>query len=358
MKNLPPCPFIAGPKITDPRFFVGRKDELRALTSRMSGVQPISVNVVGDRRIGKSSLLYHFYQTWEQRVANPINFVVIYISLQEASPDNDGQFYKAILHELSQRPIIQHHHHLVTAYGQVSITRNEFAQAIKELLPLNVLPVICLDEFEMLLKHPQQFDDFFFDHLRGLMDDNALMFAISSLKPLDEYLKKHRLTSNFFNLGHVITLGLLTDAAQNELVLLPASTIPQTSPALGMEEQRLAKEWGKNHPYLLQLAALILCEAQQSGHDAAWAKSRFDKEASRVPRKRWQWLKKLPRQLFLVLPKWLGSTTFRLGEKVDKTINWLIGITIILIIIGVFAGWIPVIAFWQYLLEVVGVGGG
>lgn len=357
MTNLPLCPFIAGPKITDPRFFVGRKDELRALTNRMSGVQPISVNVVGDRRIGKSSLLYHFYQTWEQRVANPSNFAVIYLSLQEVNPHSDGIFYKAILHGFNQRPAIQQHRHLATALGQVSITRSEFAQAIKELSSLHILPVICLDEFEMLLKHPQQFDDFFFDHLRGLMDDNALMFTISSLKPLDEYLKKHKLTSSFFNLGHVITLGLLTDEAQNELVLLPASTIPQTSPALGMGEQRLAKEWGKNHPYLLQLAALILCEAQQGGHDVSWAKSRFDREEGRVPRNRWRWVKKLPRQIFWSFPQWVGSIPLRLGNKVDTTFNWIIGMVIIVGVIGVLAQWFGLIEFLQYLLRWFGVGG-
>ena len=64
-------PFMAGPKITDPRLFVGRNEELHTIASRLTGEQPVSVNIVGRRRIGKSSLLYHFFQTYEQRVPEP-----------------------------------------------------------------------------------------------------------------------------------------------------------------------------------------------------------------------------------------------------------------------------------------------
>lgn len=68
---------MAGPMLEDPRLFVGRNNELHAIASRMSGVQPTSINVVGEKRIGKSSLLYHFFQTWEQRVQDPNRYVVI-----------------------------------------------------------------------------------------------------------------------------------------------------------------------------------------------------------------------------------------------------------------------------------------
>ena len=49
-------------------------DELRAIVSRMEGALPVSVNVVGERRIGKSSLLYHLFQTGEQRVRDPARY--------------------------------------------------------------------------------------------------------------------------------------------------------------------------------------------------------------------------------------------------------------------------------------------
>ena len=75
---LPPCPFIAGPMITDPRLFVGRRRALSRLAHMVQ--QPVSANVIGERRIGKSSLLYHFFQTWELRVKRPNCYCVAYIN--------------------------------------------------------------------------------------------------------------------------------------------------------------------------------------------------------------------------------------------------------------------------------------
>ncbi|WP_232288166.1 hypothetical protein [Nodularia spumigena] len=66
----------------------------------MSGVQPISINIVGDKRIGKSSLLYHYFLTWEQRVPNPSRYVVIYLSLQSAVCQGEVNFYLAVAREL------------------------------------------------------------------------------------------------------------------------------------------------------------------------------------------------------------------------------------------------------------------
>ncbi len=55
--SLPSNPFVAAGMIEDPKLFVGRKDELQAIASQMSGVQPTSINLIGEKRIGKSSLL-------------------------------------------------------------------------------------------------------------------------------------------------------------------------------------------------------------------------------------------------------------------------------------------------------------
>ncbi|MEH2011816.1 hypothetical protein [Nostoc sp.] len=65
---LPDNPFVAAGMIEDPSLFVGCKDELHAIASRMKGDQLTSINIVGDKHIGKSSLLASlFISLWEQR---------------------------------------------------------------------------------------------------------------------------------------------------------------------------------------------------------------------------------------------------------------------------------------------------
>jgi hypothetical protein len=139
-----------------------------------------------------------------------------------------------------------------------------------------------LDEFGPLFRHPEEFDNGFFDNLPSLMESHVLMLVVASHRKLDFYQRRHKLTSAFFKLWQVIALSELTEKEAEELVGLPASTISGTKAALSMQEQRLVRQWGGRHPYLLQLAGRLLCEAHQSGQDMSWAKAEFAKEARRV----------------------------------------------------------------------------
>ena len=342
---LPPCPFIAGPKITDPRLFVGRREELRRLATAMAGAQPISVNVVGARRIGKSSLLYHFYQTWEQRVRTPARFVVAFLSLQEAAAQTEADLYRAIARSLLDRPAAHQRADLVAALNRQPLDRSGFAEAMKGFRAQNLLPVLCLDEFEALFQHPRQFDDGFYDALHALMDGNVLMVIAASHEPLDVYRRQHRLTSSFFNLGHVLRLGDLTEEEAADLVRLPASTISGAPAALSLDEQRLARAWGRRHPYLLQLAAYFLYQARQEGRDTAWARMQFEAEARRVPRVHGR-LRPL-RWLAWDAPARLGRLAKRTGETLDDLTNWVIGMVILIVVILAVLG----VLTWPQLVE-------
>ncbi len=59
--RIVPSPFTNRTTITAPEDFVGREEELAAILGRLRTLQ--SSSIVGERRIGKSSLLYHLAQT-------------------------------------------------------------------------------------------------------------------------------------------------------------------------------------------------------------------------------------------------------------------------------------------------------
>ncbi len=291
--SLPSCPFVAGPKITDPRLFVGRTDELDIITSRLTDGQPLSINVVGRRRIGKSSLLYHFFQTYEQRVPEPSRYVVIYLSLQDARCQRDEGFYQAVAQQLWNNLTVQRNPALLEPLRVQPFNRLAFSAAMGQYKRLGVLPVLCLDEVAPLFRHPEQFNDGFFDNLRSLMESRVLLLVVASHRRLDFYQRRHKLSSAFFKLWQVLMLEELTEDEAKAVVGLPASTVKGTKPALSVEEQRLVRQWGGRHPYLLQLAASLVCEARQSGQDVSWAKVEFEKEARRVPKPTWNFPKGL-----------------------------------------------------------------
>ncbi len=286
--SLPSSPFVAGSKITDPRFFVGRKQELHAITSRMVEVQPVSINVVGRRRIGKSSLLYHFFQTYEQRVSQPTRYVVIYLSLQDARCQREDGLYQAVARQLWHNLTVQRNPALVEPLKVKPFNRSAFGAAMGQYKRLGVLPVLCLDEFGPLFRHPEEFNNGFFDNLRSLMESGVLMLVVASHRRLDFYQRRHKLTSAFFKLWQVLPLNELTEEEANVLVGLPASAIAGTTAALSSQEQQLVRQWGGRHPYLLQVAATLLYEAHQLGQDVSWAKAEFQKEARRVPKPMWK----------------------------------------------------------------------
>ncbi|MEW6493586.1 MAG: AAA-like domain-containing protein [Cyanobacteriota bacterium] len=280
--SLPDCPFAAGAKITDPRFFIGRKEELNAITSWMTEAQPVSINVVGPRRIGKSSLLYHFFQIYQKRVPEPTRYLVIYLSLQDARCQSENDFYQAVARQLWHNLAVQGNPALIEPLRVQPFNRLAFCAAMGQYKRLGVLPVFCLDELGPLFRHPEEFDNGFFDNLRSLMESHVLMLIVASHRKLEFYQRRHKLTSAFFKRWQVLILGELTENEAKTLICLPASTVKGATPALNSQEQHLVQQWGGRHPYLLQLAASLLYEARQTQQDEGWAKAEFEKQARRV----------------------------------------------------------------------------
>ena len=172
--------------------------------------------------------------------------------------------------------------------------------------------MLCLDEFDKLLRDSSIFDQSFYQGLRALLDQSLLMLVVSSTKPLDQ----NSWLSSFFNLGHTLPLENLTEMEAGDLVQLPRSTDPSQQFALSEDRQKLALQWGERHPYLLQLAAVCLWEAREYDRSNEWARERFEKNAHKAKR---YWLDPrsfVPplRWLFLDLPStgnWLGCLVSR-----------------------------------------------
>ena len=56
------CPFVGRGMAA--ASFVGRREEVRLIVGQMESDSPTSINVVGDRQMGKSSLLAHVARSW------------------------------------------------------------------------------------------------------------------------------------------------------------------------------------------------------------------------------------------------------------------------------------------------------
>jgi uncharacterized protein len=360
-----PCPFFAGGMLTDSKFFVGREQEIGSVISCMTGDQPRSVNIVGRQNIGRSSLLWHICHTYETRVLTyerqPQEFVVVYLSLKEIEEWGASRFYQEMARCLWQQ--VRDRQVLGEPLLQKNMGYSGFRSALVKWKQQGVLPVICLDDFDTMLKHRQKFDNDFYDNLRSIVDGGLLMLIIASRKPLRQQKREYRYTSGFFNLFQLDQLREFSpgeaamvlnfpigQSAKPSLAPLPKSLKERIvskfagkkppEPArslssvavLNADQQKVASQWAGNQPYLLQLAGKCLFEAKQIGQSEAWAKQRFDDNSSGVPRER-DWGRMTANGF-----SWVGGCTQYIGGLPGNWGKAITGIVTIGLIAGVTTG--------------------
>ncbi len=323
-------PFYFGGRITNPAQFVGRADELRAICSRMTGPQMQSVDVHGEWRIGKSSLLYRVYQTYAQRVQDPGRFLVGYVSLQDVRVQTRAGLVQTVGVELGRVLGAHPRRRGLPAWPRDCSDLIGLRQALRAMAEAGMRCVLCVDEFEVLTEKPEEFDDPFYDGLRAMMEDQLIMLIVASQEPLIAYGRRFRWVSRFFNIGYHLELGEFEDGEARQLVALP-SDLANGAPALGVRDQQLAIELAGRRPFLLQMAAHFVWEAQVSGRGEAWARKAYERQASlhrRALRKLWRGVLRAT----WGAPAWLGRAAYWVGERWDKAQKVVAGILTIAII--------------------------
>ncbi|ETX05511.1 nSTAND1 domain-containing NTPase [Candidatus Entotheonella palauensis] len=203
MTEAIPNPFTNRGVIADPDDFFGRQEELNEIFTRLRNMQ--SSSIVGDRRIGKSSLLYHLAQIGTQRLRDP-HYRFVYLDLQDAHYHTAVGFLQTVLQKLDINA--------ETIQTENTLNRNliAFSDALETLENTGQYIVLCLDEFENTFKHREQFTEDFFDHMRAQLNIRKLAFVTATQHPLQRLSLEGKLTSPFYTLFTVVELGEFAEA--------------------------------------------------------------------------------------------------------------------------------------------------
>lgn len=325
-----PNPFFFAGKITNPELFIGREKELKKIfgyldTTHTGQVQHVSV--VGARRIGKSSLLYHISQNPEQYLKNTKKYRFIYLDLD--SP---------YCHTLNG--LIQHTLGLLELPTLKKPTLEQFYECVENLNgKKNIWSVFLMDEFEHLTQRNTEFKDSFFESLRSLGNNNLAGIITASQRPLKDLAQQGKLTSPFFNIFHQIDLGEFTDGETQALLSRGNFT---------REECNEIKKIAGNYPARLQIVGNLIHEVKTNNEVVNWKQIRKDayKEPPFVEhiekqenRKNW-FIRAL---LWLVwdMPAYIGHTILVFigrGEHTNLTSDRIIGYLAILVVLGLIFG--------------------
>lgn len=267
-----PNPFVCCQRIQNPRQFIGREQELRAIFDALETAhtgQLQSVSIVGPRRMGRSSLLTHVTQVYSRRLSGARRYILRYIDLQSHAFTADlPTLLAALLRELRDglpAPIgpdeAALRADLERRLGGGALTLADFEAAFRRFhaLPQPFYPVLCLDELEHLTQQPGRFPADLYNSWRSLIDGNHLGLVIATTLPLHELSAQGRLTSPFFNIfSEYLTLGELTEAEANRLI----QRGQRCDRPFDAADCARALEWAGHHPLKLQQAGSVIYQAK------------------------------------------------------------------------------------------------
>ena len=352
-------PFVVGRPLRASEPIFGRQAAFRFVADELAKFS--SVNIVGERRMGKTSLLNHLVgHQGELLVRQPDQPPLVLACLDlQAGVTSDTRFYGTALRELldhlppsrsTEARILQDWRERLHTRPEVSY--DELQRTLKRLRDacgVSVCPVLIVDEFERLLDPAAQ-EEFpiplFFDGLRALITADLLAMIVASRRPLADYFRHPvqpgSLTSSFPTYFTPFTLSLLDDTAADALLLQPSDH------RLTLQESAEAKRWAGGHPCHLQVAGQAWYEAKAEGHTPKWVRQRFDelkrqscmvadtadRKASPWPRRLWRVL----RAIFWDVPVRVGRLAQHLGARFDDVAAWIIGAAVIIVTLLVLLG--------------------
>jgi hypothetical protein len=262
-------PFTYGNPIRDPGRFYGRAHEVAQIFGRLRNPEFESSSVVGDRRIGKTSLLNYIAHP-ETRYAYGLggdHFIFVYADLQMVGRTmGPEQLWRQLLGSLLEQ-----------------CRDDVIAAALKELLRQDRLDifdldllfrkvdarghgvVFLLDEFEQVTGNPNFGPDFFFG-FRSLAIHRNVALVTSSRSELVELCHSDSVKSSpFFNIFANINLRMIS--AEDFMSLISQSLGPTGVRFTDREVEQILGLAGR-HPYFVQVACSLLYEAYRQGEDA------------------------------------------------------------------------------------------
>lgn len=245
-----PNPFDPWTPAVPPRF-KGRSSELRRLDRALD--TGFGVSIVGDARIGKSSIL----RTWQGRLAAEGRAVRF---LDGQGPE--GASIAAFVAKVVRQPASQVPD---DADGAADLLVSWASSTAND-----TRPVLLVDELDGL---PGRFDPRFFERLRNLI--GRVVLVVVTRKEVDRLYDDLGMTSPFDNRLKLIRTGLPRAEDAEAIIELGRGH-------LNVDDADEMTRWAGRHPHFLQLFGHHLVDARAQGEDEEALERFLDESASRL----------------------------------------------------------------------------
>jgi len=238
--------------------------EIRKIYSRLDAPDPQSISVVGERRIGKSSLLNFIYNRVNRRkyMSHYKDSIFVYLDFQSSADFTVPKFIDFL-------------YNVLRFEGRASVELSDYANgldwlkdSVRGLHESGRRLILLLDEFERITRNPS-FDSDFFSFLRSLANGYRVAYVTSSCDELQNMCHNKDISdSPFFNIFSNLPLRPFVPADAQKLIEEPsaAAGIPLAPHAAQLLE--LAGYF----PFYLQIACSCLYDqlAEHREGDVDW----------------------------------------------------------------------------------------
>jgi hypothetical protein len=226
--------------IKEPHLFFGRDQQLRDILESIDRRECVSI--VGERRAGKTSLMYQALQpyVWDRYIQDQ-RCLAVHLNA-ETLPQNEEGFFREVLQALDDQ-----YPGLLAAPTAGPPYQRAMRRALESLRPRRL--ALFIDEFECI-SQCEAFSPNFFVFLRGLSFDYDISFIISTRTRLFECCSHEVVTSPFPNIFKTVHLGPFS---RDEFDTFIERTSSISGCPMGQVQEQIEQLAGR-FPFLMQMA--------------------------------------------------------------------------------------------------------
>lgn len=248
--------------------FFGREREMRRIEDMLTGDSPQCVSIIGERRIGKSSLAFRVFH----KIKESKDTIAVYLDcdgLSETCQTKDRFFQllnRLFLETAGNAAKLKHFFSGVE--GDLFDTYSAFKVFLKRAGERKMKTIIFFDEFEHLPDNTFK-DDTFYSNLRALANNphNRLAFVTISKIRLKDLAHRSIQSSGFWNIFKTEILGLLNRPGIEQLRKYGFDKVDLSLPDV---EKEKIHYYAGDFPFFNQVACSFIWDSKSNNEEFDW----------------------------------------------------------------------------------------
>lgn len=188
---IEPNPFIVGNPIRTEAMFYGREDDFRYVRTKLEGAnQGVVIVFCGERRVGKSSILY---QVLNGRLGE--RFIPVFVDLQEMVIASDAEFFTRVSRLIAES-IARADARAIVTHGSTGASDPLVLSAARDSGSSTLVPSISPPQFYGRNPYPVFLD--FLDEALGSIGGRTLLILMDEYELLEGKVDEGKLSNELF----------------------------------------------------------------------------------------------------------------------------------------------------------------